>query len=624
MGSGGERTPPRGPCALRELGRGTSSLPSPDSLCFPKPRDTRRSLRTERLQCAVVRSCTPVETYELGLEGRLLSVDSRRVPLFRFDVCVIGSGAAGSAAALAAAEQGAEVALLCKAGLRDTNTVYAQGGMAAVLTEEDSVESHVADTLRVGCGLSEPARVEAVVRGGPEAVRWLLELGAEFDREEDGSLQLLREGGHSRARIIHAGGDTTGREIQRAVTLAVQGHARITSFEGVLALDILCESDGSAQGVLVRMPTGERAVIAAGQVILASGGAGQIYRETTNPAIATGDGLAIAFRAGAVLRDLEFVQFHPTMLYIAGAARVLISETVRGAGGVLRDRAGERFMQRAHPDAELAPRDVVSRAVFRRMVQTGDTNCYLDLSQVSGDPHRLFPSISHICRFFGIDIATDPVPVRPGAHYMVGGIEVDEHGATSVRGLWAAGECASSGLHGANRMGSNSLLEALVMGLTAGRCAAAVASGGGLREFVVRPPRDRPSPPAGMEVNTQDVTYSLKSLMWRQLGIERERESMEEACHRIALWARAVQELAPERPTTFELINMLTVAHLVGIAALHREESRGVHYRTDYPETSDAPALHTRLEPCFEGGQIRSVRITDGALATAPLQSTSA
>lgn len=565
-----------------------------------------------------------MEHYELGLEGRLLSVDSRRVPLYRFDLCVIGSGAAGSAAALAAAEAGVEVAVVTKAGLSETNTVHAQGGMAAVLTEEDSVESHVADTLGVGCGLAEPDRVESVVRGGPEAVRWLLELGARFDRGEDGALQLLREGGHSRARIIHAGGDATGREIQRAVRGAVERHPNITTFEHVLVLDVLCDPDGRAQGVLVRMPTGDRAVIAAGQVILASGGAGQIYRETTNPAIATGDGVAIGFRAGAVVRDLEFVQFHPTMLYIAGAARVLISETVRGAGGILRDRSGVRFMEDAHPAAELAPRDVVSRAVFRRMVDTGDTNCYLDLSRVEGDPHQLFPGISHICRFFGIDIATDPVPVRPGAHYLVGGLEVDEDGRTCVPGLWAAGECASSGLHGANRMGSNSLLEALVLGLRAGREAARVAPGGGLRNFIVRPPRDRQAAPAGMEVNVQDVTYSLKSLMWRELGIERDGPSMEEACRRIELWTRAVQELAPEEPATFELINMLTVARLVGISARHRNESRGVHYRTDYPETREECRRHTRLTPCFAHGKIESVEVTDSAPVTDAVPATSA
>lgn len=527
------------------------------------------------------------------------------MPLFRFDVLVVGSGAAGSAAALSAAEQGAEVAVLAKGAVEDTNTVWAQGGMAAVLGPEDSFEAHVADTLAVGCGLSDPETVERVVRGGPEAVQRLLEWGARFDRRPDGVLELSREGGHSSPRIIHALRDATGREIQRVLSDTIREHPRITVFPETFVVDVLCGKDGRVVGALACPGGGgDYAVYAAGSVVLATGGAGQLYRETTNPTIATGDGVAIALRAGARVRDLEFFQFHPTLLYIAGAARVLISEIVRGHGGVLCDRDGVRFMREEHADAELAPRDVVSRAVFRRMVATADTSVYLDLSEVDGDPHRLFPGISRICRFFGIDIARDPVPVRPGAHYMVGGIEVDAGGRTSVPGLWAVGECASSGLHGANRMGSNSLLEALVLGRHSGALAADESSGGGIGEFEVRPPRDRAAPPAGMSFNLQDVTYSLKSLMWRQLGVERERASMEDALRKIELWTRAVRELGPPEPRTWELSNMLSVARLCTIAALAREESRGVHYRSDFPEPSVAWENHTRLTPIFEAREI--------------------
>jgi len=368
-------------------------------------------------------------------------------------------------------------------------------------------------------------------------------------------------------------------------------------------------------GALVRTARGDLAVFSAGSLILATGGAGQLYRETTNPAIATGDGVAIGFRAGAVARDLEFFQFHPTLLYIAGAARVLISEIVRGAGGVLRDRAGERFMEHV-PGAELAPRDVVSRAIFERMVATQDTSVYLDLSSVKGDPHTLFPGISRICRYFGIDIARDPVPVRPGAHYLIGGLETDLEGRTSVPGLWAVGECASTGLHGANRLGSNSLLEGLVLGERAGRSAAEEAQGKGIQDWRVRAPRAPAQAPDGMRVNIQDVTYSLKSLMWRQMGIERDEDQIQDALAKIRLWTRAVSELGSSEPATWELLNLLTVAQLSTLAALVRTESRGVHYRTDHPTAQPVWRAHTRAEPVFEEGQI-----TEVVLSRAPMES---
>ncbi|MEW6072401.1 MAG: L-aspartate oxidase [Planctomycetota bacterium] len=563
---------------------------------------------------------SPVERHvPLDLEDRLLSVDSRKVPLFRFDILVVGTGAAGSSAALAAAEAGAEVAILTKADPEETNTLFAQGGMAAVLAPEDSLEQHVADTLRVGYGLAEPEVVEAVVRGGPAAVKRLLGWGARFDRRGDGEIDLSREGGHTCHRVVHARGDATGREIQEAVLRALGRHPRITLFPHTFLIDLLHSPEGRVVGALASTHGGDLAVFAGGQTILATGGAGQLFRETTNPAIATGDGVAAGWRAGAILRDLEFVQFHPTLLYIAGAARVLISEVVRGHGGRLVDRHGVRFMPEHHPDAELAPRDVVARAIFERMVQTQDTSVYLDLSALDEDPHRLFPAISRICRFFGIDIARDPVPVRPGAHYMVGGLEVDVDGRTSVTGLWAVGECASSGLHGANRMGSNSLLEGLVLGTRAGETAATEAVDRGLQDFEVRPPRDREVPPAGMQVNIEDVTYSLKSLLWRQLGIERDGERIRDVLDKIALWTRAVSALAPPQPRTWELCNMLTVARLTAISALVREESRGSHYRTDHPAPDPAWVAHTRLVPRFSGDRLEGVDVSRAPVgASAP------
>jgi L-aspartate oxidase len=499
------------------------------------------------------------------------------------------------------------VAVVAKAELRESNTLYAQGGLAAVLAAPDSFDAHIADTLHVGCGLSDPEAVETVVRGGPEAVDRLLQLGAAFDRGVDGGMQLSREGGHTHPRIVHAQGDATGLEIQRTLCGALANHAGITTFPQTFGIDLLAGPDGRVAGILTRSSRGDLVDFGASHVILATGGGGQIFRESTNPVIATGDGVAIGFRAGATLRDLEFIQFHPTCLYIAGAARVLISEIVRGHGGVLRDRHGVRFMPEYHQAADLAPRDVVSRAVFARMVATGDTNVYLDLSDVQGDPHVLFPGISRICRFFGIDIARDPVPVRPGAQYMVGGLKVDLDGRTSIPGLWAVGECASTGLHGANRMGSNSLLEGLVLGLRAGRLASGEVGGFDMLSVAPLRGRELPRPPAGVRVNVEDIIYSLKSLMWRQMGVVRTQAGMQDALDKISFWSRAVGDLGASEPRSWELVNMLTVARLAAFGALAREESRGVHYRQDFTETRVEYRVHTLLTPVKEGERISRV-----------------
>jgi L-aspartate oxidase len=544
------------------------------------------------------------QTIPLNLDRYLVPFSFRSVPIYRFDAVVVGGGVAGSGAAIAAANKGASVAVITKADLRESNTFYAQGGMAAVLANPDTFESHITDTLRVGCGLSEREAVECVVRGGPGAVERLLQLGAVFDRSEGGGIHLSREGGHSHARIVHANGDATGLEIQRALSTALTNHPGITTFPQTFAIDLLTGPDGRAAGILTRTARGDLVAFSASQVVLATGGAGQLYRETTNPDIATGDGVAMGFRAGAIVRDPEFVQFHPTCLYIAGAARVLISEIVRGAGGILRDRNGKRFMPEYHPAAELAPRDVVSRAVFTRMVETNDTSVYLDLSGLQKDPHVLFPGISRICRFFGIDIARDPVPVRPGAHYMVGGLKVDLDGRTSIPGLWAVGECASSGLHGANRMGSNSLLEGLVLGLRSGELAATEGKGFDMLSMVPLRTRDLPRAPAGVRINIEDVIYSLKSLMWRQMGVERTRSGLEDALEKISFWSRAIGDLGSADPRSWELVNMLTVARLATLGALAREESRGVHYRLDFRETRPDWRIHTLLVPIAEGERV--------------------
>jgi len=526
-------------------------------------------------------------------DRHLLEVDLRSIPAYRFDVVVVGGGVAGGNAALHAANAGKTVAIISKADAVTTNTNMAQGGMAAVMTEGDSFGSHIEDTLKVGSGLCDVETVERVVRGGPDAVDSLLAMGAAFDILSDGSLDCSREGGHKHARVVHAHGDATGREIQRVINASLESSDAITIFTNTFALDIVT-ADGEAYGLLAKSSSGSIVLFTAGQIILATGGGGQLYRETTNPTIATADGVALGFRAGCTVRDMEFFQFHPTCLYIAGAARVLISEIVRGHGGVLRDRNGVRFMPEAHPDAELAPRDVVSRAAFRQMIKTNDTNVYLDLSEVDSDPHVLFPGINKMCNFFGIDIAKDPVPVRPGAHYMIGGLLVDEEGRTTTPGVWAVGECASSGLHGANRMGSNSLLEGMVLGEIAGREAAdAVIKGKRRPDRLLRRTIDHP--PQGIELGISDLVYSLKSLMWRQMGLERNESDLFEAREHIAFWFDAARRLAPSEPRAWELINMLTVASIATDAAIERKESRGVHFRTDYVEPSEPQ--HSMIRP---------------------------
>jgi L-aspartate oxidase len=540
----------------------------------------------------------------LHCDRHLVEVDLRSVPAYRFDVVIVGTGVAGAAAALTAANEGKSVAVLAKSDISTSNTNMAQGGMAAVMTDGDSFESHIEDTINVGKGLCCPKVVRRVVEGGPAAVEKLLELGTEFDRTPSGLLDCSREGGHSHPRVVHAHGDATGREMQRVLTNALTGHNLITTFPNTFALDIVT-ADQEAYGVVAQAKAGNLVLFSSPNIILATGGGGQLYRETTNPTIATADGVAMAFRAGATIRDPEFFQFHPTCLYIAGAARVLISEIVRGHGGILRDKNGDRFMPRAHPDAELAPRDIVSRAVFRQMIETQDTNVYLDLSNVDSDPHVLFPGISKMCGFFSIDIAKDPVPVRPGAHYMIGGIHVDNVGRTSIPGVYAVGECASSGLHGANRMGSNSLLEGMVLGREAGL---SVVNDDGGRERhrparILR--RELDAAPSGIELGISDLLYSMKSMMWRQVGLERDAQALEDARQHLSFWFDAVMRLAPAETRAWELVNMLTLANLATMGAQVRKESRGVHFRTDFPELSTP--LHTLITPkettdhCVEG-----------------------
>jgi L-aspartate oxidase len=469
----------------------------------------------------------------------------------------------------------------------ESNSSYAQGGLAGVLSPEDRFENHVEDTLVAGDGLCDRDVVELVVREAPAEIEKLIAWGTKFD-EEGGQLALTREGGHSHRRIVHALGDSTGFEVMRAIIARARTSPNVTLWDDTFTIDLLTHGGACVGAVVARNGMG-KFLVWAKQVVLASGGCGMVYRETTNPPVATGDGMAAAYRAGAELRDMEFMQFHPTVLYVAGSARYLVSEAVRGEGAYLRDVNGERFMPAADPRAELAPRDVVARAIFRTMERTQHPNVYLDLSHL--DPamvlHR-FPGINRVCKGFGLDITKDRVPVRPGAHYMVGGVTVDTRGRTTVPGLWAAGEVTSSGLHGANRLASNSLIEGLVYGSLCGR-GAAEAARSGPRALVAHPIRQA-IPPADPtdRLDVADLTASLRSLMVRKMGIVRERSRLLEAQRDVGFWCRYVLTREFDSRTGWELQNLLTIARLMIEGALARDESRGTHFRSDFPARDDA------------------------------------
>jgi L-aspartate oxidase len=403
----------------------------------------------------------------------LISFDTNKLPSFITDVLVIGSGMAGLRAAIESAKSH-NVILVSKNSLSESNTYYAQGGIASQIDKPQLVSSHIADTLEHSYGLSDPRIVKEIISRGIPLVKELISWGLKFD-SKDNNPDMTREGGHKLARILHSGGDATGKNIHASLLAKITSIPNITALDYTFVIDIITSTGklGECCGAIVYSPkTGQTSIIWAKKTIIASGGAGQIYRESTNPDVTTGDGLSIAYRKGAKLQDLEFMQFHPTALYVAGASRLLISESVRGEGGILRDKFGKQFMPNYHPQAELAPRDIVSRAIINQMKLTKDTNVYLDLTHLSAAYiTKRFPSLSKLCHDFGIDPKKDMIPVRPSAHYLIGGIKTDLPGHTNIKNLFAAGECASVSFHGANRLGSNSLLESLVIGYLTGKTA---------------------------------------------------------------------------------------------------------------------------------------------------------
>jgi L-aspartate oxidase len=525
----------------------------------------------------------------------LISFNASRLPQQFTDVLVIGGGVAGLRAAIAASEEGAEVLLVTKDTIAESNTWYAQGGIAAVLQPSDSYQSHVDDTERAGAGLCDDQAVNVVIKEGPQRVLELLSWGARFDKQPGNPHDLAfgREGGHSFARIVHAYGDATGKELATTLINAVRERERIRIAEKSFVIDLITD-EGRCVGALT-LSAGHVQIIWARRTILASGGAGMLFRETTNPAIATADGHAMAYRAGATLQDMEMVQFHPTTLYIAGAGRALVTEAIRGEGAYLVDRNGHRFMKDYHESAELAPRDIVSRAIVTQIHKTNYTHVYLDVRHLpSGRFKERFPQLARLLHEFDIDCAKDLIPVHPTAHYMIGGLDVDLEGHSSLEGLFAVGEASCTGLHGANRLGSNSLLEGLTFGARAGAVAAGEARLNNIR-FPLKLDH-KVAPSLRTELDIGDVKSSLRSLMWRNVGIERQGPRLEETRDIIGFWARYVMDKtfqpAEGNPAAaiagWEIQNMLTVCTLITNAAYTRTESRGAHFRIDYPERDDA------------------------------------
>jgi L-aspartate oxidase len=502
-------------------------------------------------------------------------VSTRPEEVLVSDVVIVGAGVAGMSAALALAPLRVHVVTKTRLGAGGSSP-WAQGGVAAAVGPDDSPALHAADTIAVAGGLADADVVDLLTREGPEAIRRLVALGARLDRDDHLEFALGREAAHSRSRILHAR-DATGAELVRALTAALRSAPGVRVFEETFACDLLIEG-GHAQGVVVRNPDGAIAVHRCSAVVLATGGIGRVYSQTTNPPEATGDGLAMAARAGARLADLEFVQFHPTALAVGADPMPLLTEALRGKGAVIVDETGRRFLRDVDPAAELAARDVVARGIARHL--SAGHRAFLDAREAVGaDLPRLFPTVFELCQRHGLDPSREPVPVAPAAHYHMGGILVDEHGRSSLPGLWACGEVSCTGVHGANRLASNSLLEALVFG---GR----VAQDLGAALDATPPPSDLAPDAAALAPARQSfdplassaVVERVRQVMWEKVGLLRDEEGLSSAVAAIARW---VSKLADERS---EAASLVTAAALVAQAALARRESRGSHFRLDYPE----------------------------------------
>jgi L-aspartate oxidase len=510
----------------------------------------------------------------------IVDFDLHSLPRVKTDVAVIGAGIAGLYTALQASEY-ADVVMISKKGLDDSNTRWAQGGIAAVTAKSDSPALHRQDTLIAGAGLCSYAAVEVLVHEGPERLKELIAYGTEFDKDAQGRYELTKEGAHSKRRILHAHGDATGAEIVRALSARVREHANITVLENHFAIDVVTQ-DGECVGVIVQNPEGGLFFLESNATVLATGGAGQLYRYTTNPDIATADGIAMAYRAGARIKDVEFIQFHPTALYYPGAPRFLISEAVRGEGAILRNTSGERFMEKYHPQKELAPRDVVARAIVSEMERTHSSYVYLDITHESEEliKHR-FPTIYRFCLQYGLDMVTDWIPVAPACHYIMGGVQTDLNGETSTRRLFACGEVSCTGVHGANRLASNSLSEAVVFGHRIVRRIRELPPLPEVRPFAAVEPKR-----TSRSVDTREQRVRLQKLMLRHVGLKRQEKGLRKALDELERMQRFFYGVYRDREA-FEFLNLLNTAVLTTRAALLREESRGGHYRIDFPNKDD-------------------------------------
>jgi len=514
---------------------------------------------------------------------------------YHADYAVVGSGIAGLRAAIELSAAGS-VLVLAKSNLSDSATAWAQGGIAVALSDEDEIGLHEQDTLKAGDGLCRPEAVALLVEEGPKYITQLIEWGTEFDRAGT-KLAFTREAAHSRSRILHAHGDSTGREISRALLARAHTIPHLHLRAHAFTTELIVEQGRVAGLRFIDETDGSRHELRAGAVMLATGGLGQIYRETTNPEVATGDGMAIAYDAGAVLSDMEFMQFHPTALAIKGAPRFLLSEALRGEGGVLRNIDLERFMKRYNEAQELAPRDIVARAIVSEMRRTQSEHVFLDMTEKSEEfLKKRFPRIYETCLSYGLDLATDMAPVCPAAHYMMGGVKTDLWGRTSLPGLYAAGETAATGVHGANRLASNSLLEGLVFGARAGQAMMKEAPAG------KRHPGALPGSPAPLPGNASGAQKEnakasekpsaacallgkIRDLMWREAGIMRNGKELGDAIKQ--LQAMEMPKSEKSGRATHELRNLHTLALVMARSALAREESRGSHYRSDFPYRND-------------------------------------
>ncbi len=508
------------------------------------------------------------------------------------DFLVIGGGVAGLRAAIELAPKGS-VLVLTKDNISESSTGYAQGGIAVALSDEDEVCIHYDDTIKAGDGLCNEDAVRVMVEEGPAYILELISWGAEFDREGS-RLSFTREAAHTRRRILHSHGDSTGKEIERALIKKARSYSSISRYDFAFTLDLIIEDNRCIGAAVLR---GDSVInIFAKAVILATGGAGQLYSKTTNPMIATGDGIAIAYRAGALIVDMEFIQFHPTTLYSVGAPQFLLSEAMRGEGAVLKNIHGKRFMPEYHEMAELASRDTVTRAIVSEMVKTKSKHVYLDLTHLDKDfVKNRFPQIYSTCLQYDIDITEDMVPVCPAAHYIMGGVRTNLDGETSIRGLFAAGEVACTGVHGANRLASNSLLEGLVFGARAGKKAVSYiseentdmsAAESGHRK-IMNEEQSSPKP-----FDAEKIRSTLRQIMWKKVGIIRCSKSLVPAGNWINRWEFIMNSSFRNRRES-ELRNMLTVAHLITESALLRKGSAGAHYRSDFKERGEHWERHT-------------------------------